>query len=73
MAAPGEDGPAVLLAALRHGLAGSTLGGGCIPAPRRSRADLLELGFRVVDRDTYLASDPAIVDPEREIVNTGIL
>jgi len=73
MAAPGEDGPGILLAALRHGLAGSTLGGGCVPGASPLARRLLELGFRVVDRDTFLASDPRIVDPEREIVNTGIL
>ena len=34
---------------------------------------LLEAGFRIVDRDTFLASDPGLDDPHREIVNTGLL
>ena len=73
MAAPGEDGPAVLLALLRGGLAGSEVGGGCVPGPSRLVPLLLEAGFRIVDRDTFLSSDPAVVDPDREIVNTGFL
>ena len=73
VAAPGEDGPSILLAAMHAGLAGAEVGGGCIPSPSPLVRTLLEAGFRITDRDTYLASDPAIVDPYREIVNTGFL
>jgi GNAT superfamily N-acetyltransferase len=73
MAAPDADGPAVLLAALHACLAGATVGGGCVPGPSPLVRVLLEARFRVVDRDTFLASEPAIVDPQREIVNTGFL
>ena len=34
---------------------------------------LLEAGFRVVDRDVFLSSDPAIVDPARLVPNGGML
>jgi len=34
---------------------------------------LLDAGFRVVDRDVFLSSDPAIVDPARLIPNGGML
>jgi hypothetical protein len=34
---------------------------------------LLEAGFRVVDRDVFLASDPAIVDSARLVPNPGML
>jgi GNAT superfamily N-acetyltransferase len=75
MAAPGEDGPAVLLAVLRATLRadGVDFAGGCIPGPSPLVRVLLESGFRIADRDTFLASDPGVVDPLREIVNTGVL
>ena len=73
VAAPDADGPAVLLAALGHALAGQELGGACVPGASPLVRRLLDLGFRVRDRDTFLASDAALVDPLREIVNTGIL
>jgi GNAT superfamily N-acetyltransferase len=34
---------------------------------------LLEAGFRVVDRDVFLSSDPAIIDPVRLVPNGGML
>jgi GNAT superfamily N-acetyltransferase len=73
VAAPGSDGPAVLLAGLRHGLAGSDVGGGCVPGASPLARVLLDAGFRIADHDTFLASDPTVVDPAREIVDTGVL
>ena len=70
VAAPDADGPAVLLAALGYALAGQELGGACVPGASPLVRRLLDLGFRVRDRDTFLASDAALVDPLREIVNT---
>jgi hypothetical protein len=71
--APDADpGPALLAAiAGEAGLAEES--GACVPGPSPLVRMLLEAGFRIVDRDTYLASDPAVVDPTREIVNTGFL
>lgn len=71
--APAADPAPALLAAFRYGARFGDRGGGCVPGPSPIVRPLLEAGFRIVDRDTYLASDPGIVDPEREIVNTGML
>jgi len=75
--APTADPAAALLVALRDDLAGDlagdSLGGACVPGPSPIVRPLLEAGFRIVDHDTFLASDPTLVDPEREIVNTGLL
>jgi GNAT superfamily N-acetyltransferase len=73
VAAPDVDGLPILLAAMRACLEGTEIGGGCIPGPAPLVRELLQVGFRIVDRDTFLASDPSIVDPHREIVNTGFL
>ena len=34
---------------------------------------LLEAGFRIVDRDQFLASEPDLVDPVRLLPNPGML
>jgi hypothetical protein len=44
-----------------------------VPGPSPLVRVLLESGFRIIDHDTFLASDPAVIDPLREIVNTGFL
>jgi GNAT superfamily N-acetyltransferase len=62
-----------LLAAFRYGASLGAHGGACVPGPSPILGPLLAAGFRVVDRDTFMATDPIVVDPEREIVNTGIL
>ncbi|HEU0234916.1 MAG TPA: GNAT family N-acetyltransferase [Candidatus Limnocylindrales bacterium] len=71
--APAADPLPALLAAFRYGARLGERGGGCVPGPSPIVGPLLEAGFRVVDRDTFMASDPRVVDPEREIVNTGML
>lgn len=73
VAAPDADGGPVLIAALRHGLAGANVGGGCVPGSSPLARVLLESGFRIADHDTFLASDPDLVDAWREIVDTGVL
>ena len=45
----------------------------CLLGPHPVLRTLLEAGFRVVDRDVFLASDPAIVDPARLVPNPGML
>jgi GNAT superfamily N-acetyltransferase len=45
----------------------------CLLGPHPVLRPLLECGFRVVDRDVYLASDPSIVDPIRLVPNPGML
>jgi hypothetical protein len=71
--APEVDGPPVLLAALVHGLAGVAIAGACVPGASPLAGQLLAAGFRIADHDTFLASDPTVVDPLREIVDTGVL
>jgi GNAT superfamily N-acetyltransferase len=73
VAAPDADARRVLLAALSHGLSGGSVGGGCVPGASPLAPVLLDSGFRIADHDTFLASDPSLVDPSREIVDTGVL
>ncbi len=34
---------------------------------------LLAAGFRITDRDEFMASDPGLVDPARLVPNPGML
>ena len=70
---PDADPVSALLPALRFGLARTDIGGACVPGPSPLVRVLLDAGFRIENRDTFLASDPAVLDPTREIVNTGFL
>lgn len=45
----------------------------CLLGPHPVLRPLLDAGFRVVDRDVFLASDPAMVDPARLVPNPGML
>ena len=45
----------------------------CLPGPNPAVAPLLEAGFRLEDRDTYMASEPDLVDPTRFLPNPGML
>jgi GNAT superfamily N-acetyltransferase len=47
--------------------------GTCVLGPHPIVPTLVEAGFRIVDRDTFQASDPTLVDPERILPNTGFL
>lgn len=71
--APGEDPVPALLVAMAEAGKGSDLVGACVPGPSPLLPLLLAAGFRIRDRDTFMASEPGLVDPERELVNTGIL
>jgi GNAT superfamily N-acetyltransferase len=41
--------------------------------PNRAVRPLLEAGFRIEDRDTFMASEPDLVDPDRLLPNPGML
>jgi GNAT superfamily N-acetyltransferase len=71
--APGEDPLAPTLAAIRFSAGPDGTTGGCLLGPHPAVPALIEAGFRVVDRDTYQASDAGLIDPERLVVNTGFL
>jgi len=73
VAAPDLDPGPVLLAMLTDGLAGSDVGGACVPGPSPIVRPLLAAGFRIRDRDTFMASDPRLVHADRELLDTGVL
>lgn len=70
---PEADPVAPALAALRRGAGGNPVLRVHVLGPNPLLRVLLEAGFRIVDRDQYLASDPALVDPERLLPNPGML
>jgi len=69
---PDAEPVGATLAALdRAGRGGPVLT--CLLGPHPALRPLLEAGFRVVDRDQFLASDASLVDPARLIPNPGML
>jgi GNAT superfamily N-acetyltransferase len=62
-----------LLAVMRIPGEPQELIGASVPGPSPVLPVLLGAGFRIKDRDTYMASDPTVVDPTRHLTNTGIL
>jgi GNAT superfamily N-acetyltransferase len=71
--APGEEPVGPTLAALRWSVDADGRIGTCVLGPHPVVPELIASGFRVTDRDTYQASDPRLLDPERVLVNTGFL
>ena len=74
---PRRFGPAATrsdrsVAALRRAARGGPVGA-CIPGPNPAVRPLLEAGFRIEDRDTFMASEPDLVDPARLLPNPGML
>ena len=68
----GVDPVPVTLAALaRAGRDGIVLA--AVQGPSPVVRPLLDLGFRIADRDQFMASEPDIVDPARLIPNPGML
>lgn len=45
----------------------------CVPGPNPAVRALLEAGFRIVDRDTYMSGETDPVDPARLLPNSGML
>ena len=69
---PGSDPTAPVLAAIRFGARGSAIVV-CVFGPSPVLPFLLEARFRIIDRDQFMASDPALVDPLRLLPNPGML
>jgi len=68
---PDAEPVAVTLAAIRRaGREGSVLV--CVQGPNPVLKPLLEMGFRIADRDTYLASRADLIDPTRLIPHPGM-
>ncbi|MFL5727582.1 MAG: GNAT family N-acetyltransferase [Chloroflexota bacterium] len=69
---PGVDPVPVTLTAIRRaGQGGEVVS--AIQGPSPVLWPLLDLGFRIADRDQYMASEPDLVDPARLIPNPGML
>ena len=69
---PGSDPIAPVLAAIRLGARRSAIVV-CILGPNPVLPILLQARFRIIDRDQFMASDPALVDPLRLLPNPGML
>jgi GNAT superfamily N-acetyltransferase len=70
--APGEQATLPLLAAFRQAAEGGNLVGACVPGPSPLLPVLLRAGFRIRDRDTFMASDPDVIDPATQLPSNGI-
>jgi len=73
LVAPNEDPVAALVAVVRHGADGRDLIGASVAGPSPLLPVLLAARFRIRDQDTFMASDPDLIDPARILANTGIL
>lgn len=70
--APGTDPTPAILAALRHAADDDGVVGTCVMGPNPALPTLLlDARFRIVDRDTFMASDDRLLDP-RGIYDTGV-
>ncbi len=71
--APNEDPTGTVLAAIRF--VGDSLGPPALalPGPHPALRPLLDAGARIVDRDTFMASDRDLVDPERLLPHPAYL
>jgi hypothetical protein len=69
---PGADPVPAVLAALRRTDRGTRVICSLF-GPSPVLPALLGLGFRVVDRDQYMASDDGLIDPARFLPNPGML
>ena len=67
--APAAQPLETAVAALRFAAAPGQEIGACIPGPNPALGALVRSGFRVVDGDTFLASEPDLVDPVRTFVD----
>jgi GNAT superfamily N-acetyltransferase len=63
--------PATFAAMARAARGGIVLA--CIQGPSPVLRPLLDLGFRIADRDQFMSSEPDLVDPARLIPNPGML
>jgi hypothetical protein len=69
---PDREPVGPIVAALRRVARGGRVAA-CVPGPNPAVRPLIEAGFRLEDRDTYMASEPDLIDPARLIPNPGLL
>ena len=62
----------VMIAAWHHAAEGGRIGC-CVPGPSPALPVLLEAGSRIVERDTFMASDASLFDPTRRVTDGGII
>jgi GNAT superfamily N-acetyltransferase len=70
--APESDPVAVIVAAYHHAAEGGRIGS-CLPGPNPALPGLLAAGCRIIDRDTFMASDSWLFDATRRVSDGGIL
>jgi GNAT superfamily N-acetyltransferase len=70
---PGAAPNGPVLAALARAAARGATVDLCLPGPNPALRVLLDLGARVVDRDTYMAGRVDLVDPARLVPDNGML
>jgi len=70
---PGTEPVGPVLAAVARCMAAGETMDVTVPGPHPALPVLLELGFRIDDRDIYCAGLTDPVDPERRLVNGGLL
>jgi GNAT superfamily N-acetyltransferase len=68
VASPETDAGRALLAGIVAEAPGGPVGM-CVPGPSPLLPVLLQAGFRIVDRDTFMASEAGLVDPLRTLVD----
>jgi GNAT superfamily N-acetyltransferase len=70
--APASDPEPAILGALRRAADDDGIVGACVMGPNPAlRTLLVDCGFRIVDRDTFMATDERLLDP-RGIYDTGM-
>ena len=70
---PGVEGLEPLLAAMRFAGADGGDVGASVLGPNPLIRALLDAGFQIKETDTFMSTDPDVVDPLRTLVNTGLL
>jgi GNAT superfamily N-acetyltransferase len=71
--APNADPRRATLAALTAAIRTAESIVATIPGPHPATGWLLDRGARILDRDTFCATDPGLLDPERILPNPGFL
>ncbi len=69
---PGAGPIEPTLAAIRRAARGGPIVV-AVPGPNPVLPYLLDAGFRIEDHDTFMASEPGLIDPERILPNSGML
>ena len=70
--APTADPVASAVAAMRCASEPGREIGACLPGPNPALGALVMSGFRIVDGDTFMASEPDLVDPIRTFVDSSL-